>query len=90
MKLIAVNISQTLPTSSSVLIATSSAWKLKHSKFSKHKIDFVIGVASGNIFGYYRMKTSSTTGGRVSFSLINCTPKEKSAIDSFTKNKNIK
>jgi fructose/tagatose bisphosphate aldolase len=92
MEIIAVNINKALASRASALNATKEAWKINQLKFINKNVKFVIGVASGQIHGYYKLKTVRSAGlpNRVKFLLKKCSGKEISKIDAFTKGKNLK
>ena len=92
MKLIAVNINKALAKKASAFDATKRAWKLNEVKFRKNLPDFVIGVASGIIKGYYKFEDVNTDiePKRVKFTLTNCDKNEISRIDTFTSERNLK
>jgi len=92
MKIIAVNIHKGLAKKVSPFKATERAWKLNESKFRKNLPDYVIGVASGQIEGFYKLVNVSTDTEpkRVKFSLKDCDDIEISNIKSFVNGKNLK
>lgn len=91
MKLLAVNIRITikqLPPKEAI----ERAWRLNESKLNKYKPDFIIGVESGNIRGYFKIENSEPDyiQKRVKFKLIKCTVDEETQIKSFINGKKIK
>jgi len=92
MKLIAVNIHKGLSKKVCPFNATKRAWKLNESKFRKKFPDFVIGVASGEIKGFYRLVDVSTDSEpkRVKFNLKDCDDPEKANIISFINGRNLR
>lgn len=92
MKILAVNIHNQLTKGLGELASTERAWKLDEKKFKENLPDFVIGVASGKIKGHYRLQDvfPDIEPNRLKFSLVDCDVTEKSLIDSFTKDKNLK
>lgn len=91
MNLLAVNISKEL-SKKGAIDATERAWKLNENNFRENLPEFVIGVASGKIHGHYKFQNVhlDVESNRLKFSLIECDVTEKSLIDSFTKDKNLK
>ncbi|OFY85368.1 MAG: hypothetical protein A3F72_03635 [Bacteroidetes bacterium RIFCSPLOWO2_12_FULL_35_15] len=98
MKLLAVNISKLLDKNdtknkSKIQKATERAWKIKDLKYIEHNIEYVISVASGRIYGYFKLKTVSRDTKephRASFSIKECSNNEKTKINIFTKGENLK
>jgi len=91
MKIIAVNIRKTHEKKGPKK-ATEEAWKLNEDKFRENRPEFVIGVASGKIHGYYKFQNflPDIKSKRLIFSLTECDSLEIDKIDSFTNGKNLK
>jgi len=84
MKIIAVNISKALRGKTPILTATERAWWLRLDICKQ--FDFVISVAGGNIYSYYKLISVNMDilePTRVKFELIECTLIEKKSIDSY-------
>lgn len=93
MKILAVNIHNQLAKKLSVLDATKRAWLLDENKFEKNLPVFVIGVANGDIKGYFRLmgwNKDKIEPNRLEFTLDGCTEAEIVSIDNFTKDKNLR
>ena len=91
MKIIAVNIHKTY-VKKGAKKATEEAWNLNEEKFKENLPEFVIGVASGKIHGYFKFLNvfRDTKSKRLKFSLIDCSSPEIDKIDQFTNGKNLK
>jgi len=84
MKIIGVNIHKALSKKSTVINATERAWLLNKSKCAG--FDYVIGVAGGQIKGYFKLNGVSADRKepkRVKFDITACNTKEIRLINSF-------
>ncbi|MBC7524043.1 MAG: hypothetical protein H7239_06360 [Flavobacterium sp.] len=83
MKIIAVNISQTISTQT-ILDATKRAWVLVLSKCAEY--DYVISVSKGVIEGFLKKTAEhpdSFQPDRVDFDLLPCTPQQIQQIKDY-------
>jgi hypothetical protein len=92
MKILAVNIHNQLAKGLDFLASTERAWLLDENKFRENLPDFVIGVASGVIKGYFRLQDvfPDIEPNRLRFSSVDCDKNEIDSIDNFTKDKNLR
>ena len=89
MKIIAVNINKALSEGKNTIIATQRAWLLNQARCEN--FDFVIGVSTGRIRGYYVLNDvliDLIDNNRVCFNLTSCNNEEKLRIDNFIKRRN--
>jgi len=92
MKIIAVNIHNKLAEGMSTMAATQRAWIFNLNNLLNDLPDFVIGVAAGNVKGYFKLLSvgPDILPGRVIFTLRNCTPAEIIIINSAILGENLK
>ncbi len=97
MKILAVNISKALDRKDinnivKIQIATERAWKLNAGKLILDIPEFVVGVASGIVYGYFNLKnaTIDREPKRVRFTLNVCNEKDTRRIKIFLNGKNLK
>ena len=89
MRIIAVNIRNNI--SKPPLLATQRAWKLNINRACKS--DYVIGVASEDVYGYFRINgvmQDIQEPDRIAFDLIECTPNEIALINAAITSVNLK
>ena len=91
MNILAVNISKQVA-KMQPFDATQEAWKLNEKKFRANLPEFVIGVAAGEIKGYYKLQNViyDNNNERLKFTLVECNETEISLIYGFIKDKNLK